>query len=156
MTHQILQGQLNASGLRMAIVASRFNQIIVDKLITGALDALVRHGAKAADQSVILVSGAWEIPIAVQRAARTGKFDAIIPVGVVIKGATQHFEYVAGGANHGIMQASLSSNIPVTNGILTTNTLQEALERSGGTVGNYGYNSAVAAIETANLLRQIE
>jgi len=153
--NKILQGNLNAQGLKIAIVASRFNQMIVDKLVDGALHALTQHGAHHEQQTILWVPGAWEIPVAAQRCAKSRQFDAIICVGALIKGSTYHFEYVASEACKGIAAIALETGVPVTMGILTTNSLTQAIERSGATMGNIGYNAAMAAIETTNLLRQI-
>ena len=152
--HQVLESNFNAQGLRCAIVASRFNQFLVEKLTEGALDALCRNGAKSEDQTLAWVPGAWEIPVVVKRLALSKKYDAIICVGVVLKGITSHFDYVAGEACKGIANISLETGVPVTMGIVTADTLTQAIERSGTTAGNYGWNAAMAAIEVANLFRQ--
>jgi 6,7-dimethyl-8-ribityllumazine synthase len=153
---KLAQADLNASGLRVAVIASRFNHFLVEKLVDGAVDALVRHGAKAEDQSVIWVPGAWELPVVTQRIARSRKFDAIVCVGVLIKGSTHHFDFVANEASKGIAQVSLETSVPVTMGILTTDTLAQAIERAGTTMGNQGWNASLAAIEVANLFRQLD
>lgn len=154
--YRSLNGSLNASNLKFAIIASRFNQFIVEKLANGALDALTKHGATRSDQALLWVPGAWEIPVVTKKAARSGQFDAIICVGALIKGSTYHFDYVANETCKGIAQIALETGVPVTMGILTTDTLEQAIERSGATMGNSGFNAAAAAIETINLLRQLE
>lgn len=150
-----LAGNMNGSGLKIAIVASRFNQLLVDKLVEGALDALSRHGVASKDVVVALVPGAWEIPIVAKKLAESKKYDGIVCIGVLIKGSTQHFEYVAGEAIKGIEQVSLATGVPLTMGILTTDNLTQAIERSGATMGNQGYNAAIAAIELCNLIKLI-
>ena len=147
---------LDASGLKVAIVASRFNQFLVEKLVVGALDALVRHGAKKSEQSIIWVPGAWEIPVVTQRIARQRQFNAIVCVGALIKGSTHHFDFVANEACKGIGQIALETGVPITMGILTTDSLTQAIERSGTTMGNQGYHAAMAAIEVSNIFRQID
>ena len=150
-----IEGHLNAAGLKTAVVASRFNHLFVEKLVEGALDALKRHGADENDQTLIWVPGGWEMPLATQKAAQSGNYDAIICVGAVIRGGTPHFDYVAGEMIKGISTVSLQSGVPVTMGILTTNNLEQAIERSGTKMGNKGWEAAVAAVEQVNLLRQL-
>ena len=151
-----IEATLQAAGLKTAIVASRFNHFIVDKLVGGAMDALSRHGADPKEQSVIWVPGSWEIPLATQRVAQKGQVDAIICVGAVIRGGTPHFDYVSNEVCKGITQVSLSTQLPVTMGILTTDSLEQAIERAGSKMGNKGYEAATAAIEMANLLKVLE
>lgn len=153
---QTIEATLTAGGMKTAIVASRFNHFIVEKLVGGALDALTRHGANPSDQTVVWVPGSWEIPLATQRLARKGGVDAIICVGAVIRGGTPHFDYVSNEVCKGITQVSLDSQLPVTMGILTTDSLEQAIERSGSKMGNKGFEAAAAAIEMANLLKVIE
>ena len=148
--------QMNAAGLKIGIVASRFNHLLVEKLVEGAVDALLRHGALKQDLTVAWVPGAWEIPLVAKKMAQSRKYDGIICVGVVIKGSTYHFDYVAGEAVKGIAQVSLETGVPLTFGMLTTENLAQALERSGATMGNQGHSAAVAVIELCNLIRQIE
>ena len=151
-----ISAPLDASGLKVAIVASRFNQFLVEKLVEGALDALLRHGARKSDLSIIWVPGAWEIPVVTQRIARQHQFNAIVCVGVLIKGSTHHFDMVANEACKGIGQIALETGVPVTMGILTTDSLTQAIERCGTTMGNKGYSAAMAAIEVANIFRPID
>ena len=148
----VLEANLDASGLKVAIVASRFNHFLVEKLVGGALDALTRHGANPADQTVAWVPGGWEIPLAADRVAHSGAFDAVVCVGAVIRGGTPHFEFVASEVSKGITKVGLSAKIPVTMGILTTDSLEQSIERSGTKMGNKGWEAACAAIEMANLL----
>ena len=153
---QTIEATLQASGMKTAIVASRFNHFIVEKLVGGAIDALARHGAAPAEQSVIWVPGSWEIPLATKRVAQKGNVDAIICVGAVIRGGTPHFDYVSNEVCKGITQVSLESQLPVTMGILTTDSLEQAIERAGSKMGNKGFEAATAAIEMANLLKVLE
>jgi 6,7-dimethyl-8-ribityllumazine synthase len=153
---RIVEGQLTAKDLRIGIVAARFNSFIVEHLVQGAIDALRRHGARERDITLVRVPGAWEMPIVVQRMAASRRFDAIIALGAVIRGATPHFDFVAGECAKGIAQASMSSDVPVTFGVLTTDTIEQAVERAGTKAGNKGADAAVSAIETVNLLRQLE
>lgn len=155
MTHKSIEGHLSAAGIKTAIIASRFNHLFVEKLAHGALDAMKRHGASEADQTLIWVPGGWEMPLATQKAAQSGDYDAIICVGAVIRGGTPHFDYIAGEMVKGISQVSLQSGVPVAMGILTTNNLEQAIERSGTKMGNKGWEAAVAAIEQVNVLRQL-
>jgi len=152
---KILEATLDASGRKCAIIASRFNAVIVEKLVDGAMDALSRHGADAADQVVAWVPGAWEIPLACQKAAASGKYDAIIAVGAVIRGGTPHFDYVANEVSKGIAQVSMAKGLPVTMGILTTDSLEQSIERAGSKMGNKGFEAAAAAIEMMNLMEAL-
>jgi 6,7-dimethyl-8-ribityllumazine synthase len=154
--YKTLTAHLNASGLKIGIIASRFNHMLVEKLVDGAMDALERHGAKLADQTVAWVPGAWEIPVVAQKMARSKRFDGIICIGAVIKGSTNHYEHVAGESVKGIAQVSLETSVPLTMGMLTTDTLAQAIERSGTTAGNQGFAAAMAVIELCNLVRQVE
>ena len=144
------------SGRRVAVVASRFNETITRPLVDGAMDALVRHGAAFDDIDVFWVSGAWELPLAVRHAMATGRYDAVVAVGAVIRGDTPHFDYVAGEASRGLADASRDSEIPLGFGLLTCDTIEQAVERAGGTFGNKGWDAALAAIEMADLLDQME
>lgn len=139
------------SGAKFAIVGSRFNAFIVERLIEGAIDALVRHGGDAANISVVRVPGSWEIPLVCQRLAKSGKLDAIVAVGAVIRGATPHFDHVANEVSKGVAQASLSSGVPIAFGVLTTDSIEQAVERAGTKAGNKGFDAAVAAIEMVTL-----
>jgi 6,7-dimethyl-8-ribityllumazine synthase len=147
------EGNLVATGIKTVIVASRFNSFIVEKLVGGALDTLVRHGADRASQSLVWVPGSWEIPLAAKRVAETLRPDAIICVGCVIRGGTPHFEYVSAEVSKGISHVSLNTGVIVTMGVLTTENLEQAIERSGSKMGNKGAEATLAAIEMVNLLR---
>lgn len=138
-------------GAKLAIVASRFNAFIVERLVEGALDALLRHGGDAKNISVVRVPGAWEIPMVCQRLAKSGKLDAVIAVGAVIRGATPHFDHVANEVSKGVAQASLASGVPIAFGVLTTDSIEQAVERAGTKAGNKGFDAAVAAIEMITL-----
>jgi 6,7-dimethyl-8-ribityllumazine synthase len=151
----VIEAGLVAEGKRFGIIASRFNDFITDKLVGGALDALTRSGATDADIDVVKVPGAFEIPMLAQRMARSKKYDAIICLGAVIRGATSHYDYVCAEASKGIAQASMETGIPVIFGIVTTDTIEQAIERAGTKSGNKGWDSAVAAIEMANLMETV-
>ncbi len=140
---------------RFCIVVSRFNEFISSKLLEGALDGLIRHGVEKSNIDVVYVPGAFEIPLAVLKAAQSSKYSAIITLGAVIKGATAHFDYVSAELSKGIAQISLNSETPVIFGVLTTNNIEQAIERAGTKSGNKGYDSALNAIEMANLMRKI-
>ena len=140
-----------AAGARFAIVASRFNHFIVDRLVEGAIDALRRHGATMANVTVVRVPGAWEMPGIAARLARTKKFDAIIALGAVIRGSTPHFDYVAGEAASGIAAAAAATGVPIAFGVLTTDSIEQAVERAGTKAGNKGWDAALSAIELVNL-----
>jgi 6,7-dimethyl-8-ribityllumazine synthase len=152
-----IEGSLDARGLKFAIVVGRFNNFVTDRLLAGALDALSRSGCNLdADVEVVRVPGSWEIPITIQALAATGRHDAIIALSAVIRGDTPHFDYVAGQAASGIAQASLNSRVPVAFGVLTTNTVEQALDRAGLKSGNKGFDAAMTAIEMVNVLRRIK
>jgi 6,7-dimethyl-8-ribityllumazine synthase len=138
-------------GAKFAIVASRFNAFIVERLVEGAVDALVRHGADAANISVVRVPGAWEIPLVCQRLGKSGKVDAVIALGAVIRGATPHFDHVANEVSKGVAQASLASGVPIAFGVLTTDSIEQAVERAGTKAGNKGFDAAVTAVEMVTL-----
>jgi 6,7-dimethyl-8-ribityllumazine synthase len=142
-------------GVRFAILASRFNHFIVDRLVEGAIDALRRHGASMSNVTVVRVPGAWEMPGVAARLARTKKFDAIIALGAVIRGATPHFDYVAGEAAKGIAGAAADTGVPIAFGVLTTDTIEQAVERAGTKSGNKGWDAALSAIELVNLGRAL-
>jgi 6,7-dimethyl-8-ribityllumazine synthase len=148
---RIYEGSYDARDLRVAIVASRFNETITKRLVDGALDCLKRHGVGEDMLSVVWVPGAFELPSAARRIASSGEIDAVVCVGVVIRGETPHFDYIAGGAATGIAQAAASAGIPVIFGVLTTDTVEQAEARAGGKMGNKGFEAALAAIEMANL-----
>jgi 6,7-dimethyl-8-ribityllumazine synthase len=149
---KILEGQLIAKGKRFGIVVSRFNDFITEKLLGGALDALTRTGAKENDIQIIKVPGAFEIPLAAKKAARTGRYDAVICLGAVIRGATPHFDYVCAEVSKGVAQVGLDSELPVIFGVLTTDTVEQAIDRAGTKSGNKGWHAAMAAVEMANLM----
>ena len=152
---QTYAGRLDASDLRLGIVVSRFNELITRPLLDGALDALRRHGADEERISVAWVPGAFEIPAVAKRLACSGAFDAVVCLGAVIRGATPHFDHVANQAAAGLARAGYDSGVPVIFGVLTTDTIEQAIERAGTKAGNKGTDAAIAAIEMANLLRQL-
>lgn len=153
---RIFEGELSAAGLRLAIVVSRFNSFITDRLLSGALDAIQRSGGEDAQVDIVRIPGAWEFPITVRALTATKKYDAVICLGAVIKGDTPHFDYVAGEAAGGIGAASVDSGIPVAFGVLTTNTVEQAVDRAGAKAGNKGFDAAMTAIEMANLLQKLQ
>ena len=148
-------GQLLAKGLSFAIIIGRFNEFISSKLLGGTLDGLLRHGAEQDKIEISWVPGAFEIPLIAQKMALSGKFDAIICIGAVIRGSTPHFDYVANEVSKGIAKVSLDSGVPVIFGVLTTDNIEQAIERAGTKAGNKGYDAAVTAIEMANLLKTL-
>jgi 6,7-dimethyl-8-ribityllumazine synthase len=150
-----IEGALSAEGLRVAVVASRFNDFIGERLVAGALDALTRTGVARDAVDLIRVPGAFEIPLAVREAARSARYDAIVCVGCVIRGATPHFDYVAGEMAAGIAAVSRETGVPVGFGVLTTETIEQAIERAGAKAGNKGFEAALAAVEMANLVRTL-
>jgi 6,7-dimethyl-8-ribityllumazine synthase len=149
-------GSPAGAGRRVAVVASRFNETVTRSLVDGALDALVRHQVKFDDVDVFWVPGAWELPIAVRHAMATERYDAIVALGAVIRGDTPHFDYVAGESSRGLSDASRDSDIPLGFGLLTCDTMEQALARAGGEHGNKGWDAALAALEMADLLDQME
>ena len=151
----VQSGRLDARGLRVAVVASRFNDAVVDRLVSGAVDALVRHGALASDIQVVWVPGAWELPVAARALAAGGALDAIVALGAVVRGATPHFDYVAGEAARGCAAVQRDTGLPVAFGVLTTDTWDQAVERAGGKLGNKGAEAALTAVEVANLLKDL-
>lgn len=150
---KVLQGKFTGRELRIGIVAARFNEFITSKLIDGAEDALLRHEVEADNIDLAWVPGAFEIPLVAKRMAESGKYDAIITLGAVIKGSTPHFDYVCAEVSKGVATVSLNSNIPVIFGVLTTNSIEEAIERAGTKAGNKGFDAAVTALEMVNLLK---
>ena len=150
-----LEGNLLAKGLRFGIVVSRFNSFISERLLEGAMDALRRSGAEEEDWTVVRVPGAFEIPLASKKMAKSGRYDAIICLGCVIRGATPHYAYIAAEVTKGIASLSLESEVPVAFGVLTTDTIEQAIERAGTKAGNKGFDAALSAIEMANLLKEI-
>ena len=149
------EGELQAKGLKFAIIVSRFNDFIGSKLLEGAIDALTRHGASDQDIDIVKVPGAYEIPLAAKKVAEKKKHDAVICLGAVIRGATPHFDYVAAEASKGIAQASLDTGIPIAFGVLTTDTIEQAIERAGTKSGNKGWDCAMVAIEMAQLFKKL-
>ena len=150
-----LEGRISAEGFQFALIVSRFNDFIGTKLVEGALDALKRHGAGDDQLTVVKVPGAFEIPLAAKKLAESGKYDAVICLGAVIRGSTPHFDYVAAEVSKGIALVGLESKIPVTFGVLTTDNLEQAIERAGSKAGNKGWDAAVAAMEMANLFKNM-
>jgi 6,7-dimethyl-8-ribityllumazine synthase len=155
MSHKVFEGGLDARGLKFAIVVSRFNSFITERLLAGALDALARAGGGAELVEIYKVPGSWEMPLVVSQVAKLKRHDAVICLGAVIRGDTPHFDYVASEASKGIAQASIEAGVPVAFGILTTNTLEQAIDRAGAKGGNKGAEAAMTAIEMAHLLRQV-
>ncbi len=152
---RILEGQLSAAGLRFAVIVSRFNSFITERLLAGALDALNRTGADAAQTDIVKVPGSWEIPLVAAELARQKRHDALICLSAVIRGETPHFDYVAAEAAKGIAHAAASTGVPVAFGVLTTNTLEQAIDRAGAKGGNKGFDAAMTAVEMANLMRTL-
>jgi 6,7-dimethyl-8-ribityllumazine synthase len=152
---KILEAQINAQGIRLAVVASRFNSLIVERLIAGAIDSYLRHGGLEDDLTVIKVPGAFELPLAVKVAAKTGLYDALVALGAVIRGSTPHFEYVAAEVSKGLAQVQLETLIPVSFGVLTCDSAEQAIDRAGVKSGNKGFDAVVSAVETARLLKLI-
>jgi 6,7-dimethyl-8-ribityllumazine synthase len=149
------EAKLNAEGKKFALVVSRFNDFITEKLLSGSLDALVRSGAKDKDIEVVKVPGAFEIPLLALKMAKTRRFDAVICLGAVIRGATPHFDYVSAEVSKGVAMAGMETETPVIFGVITTDTIEQAIERAGTKSGNKGWNAAMAAIEMANLFESI-
>ena len=153
----IIEGKLSLSGNeKVAIINSRFNHIITDRLVEGARDAFIRHGGDEKNLDLILVPGAYEIPLALDKVLSSGKYDAVCCVGAVIRGSTPHFDYVSAEVSKGVAHVALDSEIPVIFGVLTTNNIEEAIERAGTKAGNKGFEAAMSAIEMVNLIKQIE
>ncbi|MGH9674697.1 MAG: 6,7-dimethyl-8-ribityllumazine synthase [Bryobacteraceae bacterium] len=150
-----IEGNLDAKGMKFAIIVSRFNSFITDRLLAGAVDALERHGCARDDIDVVKVPGSWETPLVAAELARQKKHDAVICLGCVIRGETPHFDYVAGEAAKGIAQAAIGSGVPVAFGVLTTNTIEQAVDRAGAKSGNKGADAALTAIEMARLMHTL-
>lgn len=150
------EGKLVSQDIRVGIVAARFNEFIVSKLLSGCEDVLVRHGVREEDIAVAWVPGAFEIPLIASKMAKSGKYDAVIALGAVIRGSTDHYDYVCSEVSKGLAQASLSSGVPVLFGVLTTDTIEQAIERAGTKAGNKGAECAQGAIEMVNLIRELE
>ena len=151
----IIEGKLDAKGLRVGLLVSRFNSFVSERLVEGAIDALLRHGGEQEDISVVRVPGAFEIPPTAQQMAASGRYDAIVCLGAVIRGATPHFEYVSAEVSKGVASVAIDSGVPVTFGVLTTDTIEQAIERAGSKAGNKGFDAAMAAIEMANLYKAL-
>ncbi len=149
----VFEGRLTGEGLRIAVAASRFNEFITSKLVAAAVDGLTRHGVDADSIDICWVPGAFEIPLAASRLARSGRYDAVICLGCVIRGATPHFDYVAGESAKGVARASLEADLPVIYAILTVDTIEQAIERAGTKAGNRGFDAALAAMEMATLMK---
>ena len=156
MQPKVHQGRLNAEGFRFAIVVSRWNDFLTSKLVEGALDALERLGADEASVEIFKVPGSYELPLTALKIAESGEFDAIIGIGTVIRGETPHFEYVAGEAAKGLAQASVKTGVPVLFGVVTTDTLEQAINRAGVKAGNKGFEAAMSAVEVVNLYKEMD
>ena len=153
---RVLEGKLVASGLKVGIVAARFNEFIVSNLVSGALDGLKRHDVKDEDIDIAWVPGAFEIPLIADKMAKSKKYDAVICLGTVIRGATSHYDYVCNEVSKGIAQVSLNTGIPVLFGVVTTENIEQAIERAGTKAGNKGYDCALSAIEMVQLIKEVE
>ena len=152
----MIEGNLTAEDMKIGLVVGRFNSFIVDSLVKGAIDTIVRHGGSVDNIEQVMVPGAFEIPVVAQKMAKTGKYDAIVAIGAVIRGGTPHFEYVAGECVKGIGQVALNTGVPISFGVLTVDTIEQAIERAGTKAGNKGEECTLAVIETVNVLRQFE
>jgi 6,7-dimethyl-8-ribityllumazine synthase len=152
----VIEGDFSAADARFALVASRFNGFVVDKLVDGARDVLRRHGVAEQNCTLVWVPGAWELPLAAQRAASSGRFDAVVALGAVIRGGTPHFDYVAGECAKGLGQVQAGSGVPVAFGVLTVDTIEQAIERAGTKAGNKGADAAMTALEMVSLLRHLD
>lgn len=150
---KVLEGNVVASGIKVGIVAARFNEFIVSKLVSGAEDACIRHGVKSDDIELAWVPGAFEIPLVAKKMAKSGKYDAVICLGAVIKGSTSHYDYVCAEVSKGVASVSLETELPVIFGVLTTDNIEQAIERAGTKAGNKGYDVACTAIEMVNLMK---
>ncbi len=153
---QFFEGKLDATGLKFGIIIARFNSFIGERLLEGAIDAIIRHGGDDTNIHVARVPGAFEIPLAAKKLAESGTYDALICLGAVIRGSTPHFDYVASEVSKGVASVSLETGIPVAFGVLTTDTIEQAVERAGTKAGNKGFEAAVTAIETANVLKALK
>ncbi len=156
MTIKTIEGALNVQNARFCLVVARFNSFIVESLLEGAIDAIKRHGAAESDITIVRVPGAFEMPLVVEKVAASGDYDAVVALGAVIRGGTPHFEYVAGECVKGIAQVTLKHGVPVSFGVLTVDTIEQAIERAGTKAGNKGAEAAMSAIEMVNILRQID
>jgi 6,7-dimethyl-8-ribityllumazine synthase len=151
----VFEGDLIGSGLKVGIVVSRFNELLSNRLLSGAEDALARHGVEESDVDVAWVPGSFEIPLVAKRLAVSGRYDAVVALGVVIRGGTPHFDYVASEVSKGIAKAAIDSGVPVSFGVVTADTIEQAVERAGTKQGNKGWDAALSALEMANLLKQV-
>ena len=151
-----IEGRILAEGMRIGIVAARFNSFVTERLVEGAVDCIIRHGGSEDDITVVRVPGSFEIPLIAKKMAESGKYDGIIALGAVIRGATPHFDYVAAEVSKGIAHVGLETGLPVSFGVLTTDSIEQAVERAGAKAGNKGWDAAVALIEMINILRQVE
>jgi len=151
----IVEGKLSAEGLKFGIVVGRFNSFITERLLEGAIDCILRHGGSKENIEIVKVPGSFEIPLTAKKLAKSGKYDAVICLGAVIRGSTPHFDYVANEVTKGIAQVSLETEVPISYGILTTDTIEQAVERAGTKMGNKGFDAAMVAIEMANVLKSI-
>jgi 6,7-dimethyl-8-ribityllumazine synthase len=151
----VFEGDLIGSGLKVGIVVSRFNELLSNRLLAGATDALARHGVEDSDVDVAWVPGSFEIPMVAKRLAESGRYDAVVALGVVIRGGTPHFDYVASEVSKGIARASVESGVPVTFGVVTADTIEQAVERAGTKQGNKGWDAALSAVEMANLMKKV-
>lgn len=152
---KIIEGELQAKGLKFGIVVSRFNDFITSRLLDGAIDAIVRHGGKEDDIEVVRVPGSFEIPLVAKKMASKGAYNAVICLGTVIRGATPHFDYVAAEVSKGIAAASLETGVPIAFGVITSDTIEQAIERAGSKAGNKGWDAAITAIEMAQVIRKL-
>lgn len=155
MSNQVIEGHLQATGLKFAIIVSRFNSLITERLLAGAMDALTRTGADPAEVDIVRVPGSWELPIVAREIARQKRHDAIVCLSAVVRGDTPHHEYIAMEATKGLAQTALDTGVPVTFGVLTTDTLEQAIDRAGAKSGNKGFDAAMSAVEMGNLMRRL-
>lgn len=153
---RVIRGKLDATGLRFGIVVSQFNNLVTERLQAGAIDALCRHGAREEDLDVVLVPGAFDIPLFAKKMAASGRYDAVICLGAVIRGDTPHFDYVSAAMTSGIREAMMTHELPVTFGVLTTDSVEQALDRAGAKAGNKGFDAALTAVEMVNTLKALE
>ena len=153
---KVYEGQLDARGLKVALVLSRFNSFITERLLEGARDALLRHGGDDGNFAIVRTPGAFELPLTVKKLADSGKYDAVIALGAVIRGSTPHFDYVAAEVSKGLAQVGLASGIPVAFGVLTCDTIEQAVERAGTKAGNKGFDAAMTAMEMVNLFKELD
>jgi len=151
----IIEGKLSAEGLKFGIIVGRFNSFITERLLEGAIDCILRHGGSKENIEIVKVPGSFEIPLTAKKLAKSGKYDAVICLGAVIRGSTPHFDYVANEVTKGIAQVSLETEVPISYGILTTDTIEQAVERAGAKMGNKGFDAAMVAIEMVNVLKSI-